>query len=183
MKAAKEKTASQLSRMLATPASPALTQKQSACAPVRSGLSLIEITIVLVILGIMTAAAAPRWADSLQRYRVANTANRMVADLKRAQLTAFRSSAAKTVTFDVDREQYSIADVRPLERPSGDYLVKLSEPPYQSSLVSVWGRTGTQTLTFNGFGIPNRGGNIIVGSGRLQTTITVDAVTGTAVIQ
>ncbi|EMI22061.1 secreted protein [Rhodopirellula maiorica SM1] len=138
---------------------------------------------MLVILAIMTAAAAPRWADSLQRYRVANTANRILADLKRAQLTAFRSSTTKTVTFDVDRDQYSIADVTPLERPSGNYVIALAEPPYKSSLISVWGRTGTQTLTFDGYGIPNRGGNIVIGSGRLQVTITVDAVSGTAVIQ
>ncbi|GAA5507644.1 prepilin-type N-terminal cleavage/methylation domain-containing protein [Novipirellula caenicola] len=169
MKAAKEKTAS--------------TQDKPELGPLRSGISLIEITIVLVILGIMTAAAAPRWADSLQRYRVANTANRVLADLKRTQLTAFRSSTAKTITFDVDHERYSIAGVTPLERPSGDYVIKLNESPYKSSLVSVWGRTGTQTLTFDGFGIPNQGGNIVVGSGDLQAIISVDAVTGTAVIQ
>tara|TARA_R110002167_G_C12578224_1_gene643202 strand:- start:545 stop:1081 length:537 start_codon:yes stop_codon:yes gene_type:complete len=178
MKAAKRKTASESSR---TPRES--SRQQTRHGLFRSGISLIEITIVLVIMSAMVAAAAPRWADSLQHYRVANTANRLVADLKRAQLTAFRSSTAKTVTFNVDREQYTLADVKPLERPSGVYVIKLSESPYKSSLVSVWGQTGTQTLTFDGFGIPNRGGNIVVGSGSLQKTITVDAVSGTAIIQ
>ncbi|WP_197169351.1 GspH/FimT family pseudopilin [Novipirellula galeiformis] len=149
----------------------------------RPGFSLIEVTIVMVILSIMVAVAAPRWVASLQRYRVANAANRLVADLKRAQLTAFRSSTTKTVTFDVSRGQYTLGDVKPLERPSGDYVVTLSEAPYKSSLISVWGGTGTQTITFDGFGIPDKGGNIIVASGNLERTITVDAISGTAVIQ
>jgi len=149
----------------------------------RRGLSLVEMMITVALIAILSAVALPRWGASIQLQRVNQAANRIVADLARAQEAANNSSTSKLITFTVGTSQYLVSGVTPLDRPSGLYLVNLQDDPYQCSLVSVWGQTGTQTLTFNGYGLPDKGGNIIVAAGRLRKTIVVDAGTGTAVVQ
>lgn len=151
--------------------------------PRSRGFSLIELVIVVLITAVMVAVAVPRWSESLQKFRAANAASRIVADLSLAQSAAYGSSTSKTVTFTVGSDQYVVAGVTPLNRSSGSYLVQLTEPPYQSTLVSVWGQTGTQTITFNGYGLPDKGGSIVVAAGGIQRIIVVDASSGKATVQ
>ena len=149
----------------------------------RCGFTLIELAVVLLLLSTIAVVATPRWSASLQRLRVSNAANRIVADLARAQSAAYSSSASKTVTFTVRTSQYTVSGVTSLNLGTGPYVVDLTADPFQCSLMSVWGQTGTQTITFDGFGLPNRGGNIIVATTEFQKTVVVDATSGLAVIQ
>ena len=149
----------------------------------RPGFSLGELMIVVIVISILAAAALPKWSSSLQKLRASNAASRIVSDLARAQSAAYGSSTAKTVTFSVTASQYTISDVASLKRSSGTYAVTLTDDPYRCSLVSVWGESGTQTITFDGYGLPNRGGTIIVAANGVQKSIVVNAATGTAVIQ
>jgi prepilin-type N-terminal cleavage/methylation domain-containing protein len=148
-----------------------------------SGVSLIEMVIVIALISILSAVALPRWSASLQLQRVNQAASRIVADLSRAQDAAYNTGTSKLITFTVGSSQYQVNGVTALDRPSGPYLVTLSADPYQCTLVSVWGQQGTQTITFNGYGLPDKGGNIVVAAGGLQKTIVVNAGTGSAVIQ
>ena len=147
------------------------------------GFSLPEIVIVVLIMGVLAAVATPRFVSSLAKQRVAQAANRVAADLARAQSAAYGTSASKTVTFTVGTSQYLMSGVTSLKSSSGSYVVVLSDDPYSCTLVSVWGQTGTQDITFNGYGLPNKGGNIVVAAGGFQKTIVVDATSGTAVVQ
>ena len=151
--------------------------------PRHDGFTLVELVIVLLIMSILIAVAAPRWSQSLQDIRVSNAASRIVADLSRAQSAAWNSSTSNTVTFTVSISRYEISDVASLGRRGSPYVIDLSDAPYTSRLVSVWDQSGTQTITFNGYGIPDRGGNIVVASGETQRVIVVDATSGTAVVQ
>ena len=143
--------------------------------------TLTELTAVLLLISILTVVAAPKWTASLQQLRVSNAANRIVADLARAQSAAYSSSASKTITFTVSSSQYTVSGTTSLNLGAAPYVVDLTVDPFKSTLVSVWGQTSTQTLTFNGFGLPGRGGNIVVSCGGLQKTIVVDANSGSAV--
>ena len=149
----------------------------------RPGFSLGEMLIVVVVMSIVAAAALPKWTGSLQKLRVANAAARIAGDLARTRSAAYGSSTPRTVTFSVASGQYSISDVATLGRSSGTYTVTLTDDPYRCSLVSVWGQTGSQTITFDGYGLPDKGGTIIVAANGLQKSIVVDASTGTAVVQ
>lgn len=145
--------------------------------------TLVELVLVLLILGILAAVSSPRWAAVLQALRVSNAANRIAADLARAKSAAYISSQAKTVVFDVVRSQYAIDGITALGGRSGSYVLALSEHPYNCELVSVWDRTGTETITYDAFGMPDQGGEIVVGAGAIRKTVIVDAVTGAAVVE
>lgn len=148
-----------------------------------SGFSFIELTIVILVIGILSAISIPRFADSLTQYRVSAAASRIVADVARAQGAAYGSSSSKTITFNVPANTYTVTGVKALDHPSGAYVVELARDPYQCRLVSVWGQTSTQTLTFNGYALPDKGGTIVVACGNAQKAIVVSTTTGTAVIQ
>lgn len=149
----------------------------------RAGFTLPEVVITVMLMAIVSAIALPRWSTALQKQRVIQAANRLAADLTRAQTAAYGSSTAKTVTFTVGSSQYAISGIAPLRGATGSYTILLTDDPYLSTLVSVWGQTGTQTITFNGYGLPDKGGSIVVSAGGNQKTIVVDAATGTAVVQ
>ena len=139
--------------------------------------------MVVLITGIMATVAAPKLAVALQQFRVMNAAKRIAADLNRAQLAAYNSSLTKTVNFDFTQNQLAIPAFTTLNGGSGTYVLKLNADPFSSTFVSVWGQSSNQSLTFNGYGVPNQGGLIVIASGSVQKTIQVDASTGKAVIQ
>lgn len=148
----------------------------------RMGFTMAEMVVVLLIMAIMGAVAAPQWNDSLERLRVSNAANRIAVDLARAQSAAYTASTSTSVTFSVSSNKYVMSGVASPDRSSAPYVVLLKDEPCRSTLVSVWGRTDTQSITFNGYGQPNQGGEIVVAAGRFRKSVLVDAVSGNVVI-
>lgn len=149
----------------------------------KPGISIIELLAVIIIMGILAAVALPRFSNSLNEFRASAAAKRIIADLTLAQSTAYSTSSPKTVTFNVTSSQYDVAGVRSLDRASGVYRVSLVGSPYLSTLLSVWGLSGSQSITFDGYGRPNKGGQIVLASGGIRKTIVVEPILGTMVIQ
>lgn len=147
------------------------------------GFTLAELLIALLMVAILAAVALPKWTDSLRRRRLAMAANRIVADIHRAQSAAYASSSAKVITFNTGLHQYTIAGLSSLATGSSDYTVNLADEPFQCRLNSVWGQTGTQLLTFNGYGEAATSGNIVISAGGDQKTIAFSAATGRAAVQ
>jgi prepilin-type N-terminal cleavage/methylation domain-containing protein len=146
------------------------------------GFSLLELTVVLLLTAICAAVALPRWANSLQSFRADSAAKRIAADLALAQSEAYSTSAAKTVRFSVGSSQYTLEGVRPLGRSAGTYTVSLAGDPYRCAIAAVWGQTGEQSITFDGYGKPSRGGTITIAAGSVQKSIVVSPDSGAAVV-
>jgi len=150
----------------------------------RAGFTVIELVIVVLIVGIMAAAAVPRYSDSLLRYRADAAARRIAADLATARARARATSSNQAVTFTVPPagNRYRITGMKDPNGFTTTYTVDLAAAPYLATLGTV-NLGGDTSLIFNGYGIPDSTGTIVVQAGQYTRTITIDPNTGMTTIQ
>jgi len=137
---------------------------------------------VIIIMAILAAVTGPRFAGAITNHRVENAARRVVADLTLARQQAMTRSASVTVTFTVATDSYQLAGIPHLDRPSEVYAVSLAEEPYQAKIVSAV-FDGEAEVIFDGYGVPDSGGSVVIQVGNRQETVVVDADTGEAGVQ
>jgi Tfp pilus assembly protein FimT len=157
---------------------PTACQRRRFLAP-RGSFSLVELVLVLTITAVMAGIALPHYSGALARYRVAAAARRVAADLTLAQQWARTRSEA--VTFSVNRSQssYSISGLAALDHRSGTYRVLLGGAPYQVAVqTATFGNDGD--VIFNGYGIPDSSGTVVVVLGGYTARVELDAASGRA---
>ncbi|UCD48762.1 MAG: GspH/FimT family pseudopilin [Phycisphaerales bacterium] len=147
--------------------------------PRTTGFSLLELLLVLGILVTFAGLAIPRYGNAVFRHQADVAARRVAADLRQAQSYAKLASTACTVSFSVDTEQYQLANVPSFDGQPGDYIVDLSADPYNAKLISADFGGATQ-MVFDGWGLPNSAGTVVIEVGSEQRTIAVDGETGEA---
>lgn len=144
----------------------------------RRAFSLIELVVVLLIMSIFGAIAAPSFYHSLLFNRVESAARRVKADIDYARQRARLTSTTQTVTF---AGAVYTTSTKSIDRPSQTNTVNLTKSPYSlNSATANFG--GGQTLSFDGYGTPTSGGTVVLSAKAHQCTVTVDATTGTATI-
>lgn len=136
------------------------------------GFSLVELTVVLVLIGVLAALAAPRFANASSHRRVESAAARVIADLRYAQQRARATSDNVSLNFR-GGNTYTLAD----KNTKVLQTVDLSAEPFGVQIESKIDRSVTR-LTFNGFGQPDAGAKFILSSGSHTATVTVDPMTG-----
>jgi prepilin-type N-terminal cleavage/methylation domain-containing protein len=150
----------------------------TAAAPTtRRAFSLMELVVVLAIVAITAAIAAPRYANAIARYRAETAARRVAADLAYARSLARQTSADQTVVFDPPTDVYTLAGVDDPDRPGQPYTVALADRPYHADLTAA-SFGGVKSVTFDGFGTPSSGGTVTIRVGDYLYTLTVEADTG-----
>ena len=153
----------------------------------RGGWSLIEITLVLVIAGVVTSIAVPRYARSISIYRADVGARRVVADLALARAEARATGVAKTIVFGTPARGYTLQGVVDRDRPGNDYAADFTDEPYVCRLTPALTLTAdgaaTTSVTFDRYGTPNAGGTVVVYSTEGRKTVTLDRLTGRATIE
>jgi len=150
---------------------------QRECVRRRRAFSLLELVVVLVIIGIAAAIAVPRHASALARYRARTCACRVAADLDRARSLARQASSDQTIIFTPGANCYTLAGWDDPDRPGQPYTVSLGGAPYHADLLgATFGDGGS--VTFNGFGLPEDGGTVVLQVGAYTWTVSVDGDTG-----
>jgi prepilin-type N-terminal cleavage/methylation domain-containing protein len=143
----------------------------------RRGVTLLELLLVLAIVAVFAAMAAPRYGRASARYRLDLAARRVATDLRLAQTHAKAASSSRTVMFSAGTEQYQLLNVPALDGAVGSYTVFLSAEPYRVDL--VWADFGgAAQITFNGWGLPGAGGTVVISAGGQQKSIMVAGDTG-----
>ena len=146
--------------------------------PSRAGVTILELIIVLMVMAILTAAAAPKFFDSLARYRAEAAAQRIAHDLRLARRQAKSISASQSVVFNSPAaHQYELTGMDDPDRPGQTYVVSVAAEPYMATIVTA-DFNGDATVIFDGYGQPDSGGSVTVQSGAHQRTVTLDADSG-----
>jgi Tfp pilus assembly protein FimT len=141
---------------------------------------MIELVIVVMIMSILMAVAAPSFYDSLLFHRVESAARRVKIDLQLARNDARLKSATRSVTFS--GASYTISGgVKSLDNPNVDYAVDLSASPYLMDAV-VANFSNAAVVSFDGYGKPTSGGSIVLTAKNHTCTVWVDGTTGASSI-
>ncbi|WP_197530305.1 pilus assembly FimT family protein [Bythopirellula polymerisocia] len=141
----------------------------------RSAFSLVELTIVVLVVGIVTAIAAPKFDNALKLARVRSAAKWIKSDLSFAQRHASRTSSNQTVNFDTSTHSYALTGVSDINRRGQSYVIYLNDSKFNAQLVSAdFG--GSSSVTFNIHGQPDNAGTVVVRSGNTTKTIVMNSL-------
>jgi prepilin-type N-terminal cleavage/methylation domain-containing protein len=152
---------------------------RSAGPNARPAFTLIELTVVIVLIAILSAIAIPRYAGAVNRYRVEMAAKRVTADFALARNAARASGLGQTVNFGTPANGYTMPGLAATDGRAGDYTVTLTDEPYKVSLGSAaFGASPVTSVQFNRYGYPTAAGTVVVTSGGYSKTIYLDGTTG-----
>lgn len=134
----------------------------------QSGMTLIELILVLVIIGTLSAVLIPRLdlTSTSSRASVDGAAYIVASDIRYAQEFAMANRVSKSVIFNSGSSVYTFNPTCGLD-PSGQL----------PSGVTI---SNNSTITFNSLGEPTAGGggSVTVSDGVLTTTISIVNYTG-----
>ena len=155
----------------------------------RQGVSIVEITVTVMILGILAAIASPIYSRSLVNYRVDVATQRIIQDIEQTKQVARQKNSSQMIAFSTSDHGYKISGVQSLDKAGQTYLVSLGNAPYQCQLLSL-AKVDEPTVaitnldvTFDRFGMPNYGILLRVGTGTIQRQIFVAPISGRVSVQ
>ena len=142
------------------------------------GVTLIELTIVLLIMVLLTLVAAPTFHNSISFRRVEASAQRIKADLELVKQFARETGSPATVSFEVAEEKYQVPPLQGLAAGAASKtVVDLGSDPYRCDIqTAVIG--GKSWVTFDRFGLPQASGSISLQAGSHSRLVVIVGATG-----
>lgn len=147
----------------------------------RRGWTMLDMTVTVLIIGVLSAIVTPRFINAVDRNRVQAAADRIQADLTWARQEAMARSSTTTVQFVSNSTRYEIPRLADPNHGDQSYVVDLSAYPYSVSRVTASFGNGA-VVQFDRFGQPDTGGAVTVQAGSYQQTVTLIPVRGVATI-
>ncbi len=139
--------------------------------------TLIELSIVIVVVGVVAAVSVPKYAESRSRYQVELAARKVCLDATFVQNDARYGSTSRAIEYDLPTDTYKFGYAKPGSASSETALVILRDEPFRVTLLKA-DFDSDSVLTFNGFGIPVAGGELAIGANTRGKSIAVAPDTG-----
>jgi prepilin-type N-terminal cleavage/methylation domain-containing protein len=140
----------------------------------RRAFTIVEMAIVVLVLGILTAVAAPKYRTALAMQRADAVARRVAADLRLARNYAKKVSQPQTVTFNLVAESYAMSSMPALDKPSTIYSVALGGSANYSAEIVTADFGGASSVQFDIYGKPNNAGSVTLRTSGRQSVVQVD---------
>lgn len=169
------------------------------------GFTFIEILIFMLILGIIATQALPTIQSGLEVSKMSEAASEIVVALQYAQLSAMTTGAESRVTIDqaadtILLERFNITGdifsgatempendidsgafvnmAHPFNRGEDYSIAFADEDRFYGVDITAVDFGGNNFVTFDALGLPSDAGTVTLSLGTNQTTLTVDASTG-----
>ncbi|HUU47123.1 MAG TPA: GspH/FimT family pseudopilin [Acidobacteriota bacterium] len=144
------------------------------------GVTLVEMVIVSVIIGIVAAMAAPTWLEVLPRIRAKSEVRAMLSSLREARSLAISTRVPHGVNFDYATNEFTLfADV---DNPAlqsfsaGDSILTHSELDHG---VSICYDTFAGTVIFQADGSATNSGQVCISTEDYMFYYTIDILAST----
>lgn len=144
----------------------------------RAGISLVELAVTLLVIGIAAGVAVPKISTAVMSTRLDTGVAQMRADIKAARQHAISSGTTQQIQVLTGTNEYKLINMPDINHPgTTGYVVDFDELQGSLTITNV-NYEGTDNVTFDIYGKPNRGGSVTLQSGSFTKTITIDATTG-----
>ena len=152
------------------------------CRRQRCAYTLIDLTISVLIVGILAGVTAPRFAAVLDVYRADAAARKIAGEINYVARTAANRSQPITMTFNLATSGWTVSGVPHPDHPGAPWTVTLAASGFPATLTAV-NLGGDSSVTFNVYANPDSAGSITVSSGTATRIVLLSAAGGKAVVQ
>jgi prepilin-type N-terminal cleavage/methylation domain-containing protein len=144
--------------------------------------SLIEMVLVVAIAGIVAAVAVPRLGSGFPGSRLTGVENRLTAEFALVGDLARAQGRSHTIQFSIADDEMRVYEGTGVGGAGLIRRIHLSEPPYETSIVSTNITNAQATIVVDGFGMYASNAKVTVTTGGVHRTINLTAaLTGGAV--
>lgn len=147
------------------------------------GFTIVELLIVVVILSIVALTAIPMMSSAAS-IQIRSASNMIAADVEYTRSMAISRGKYYSIEFNTSADSYCIKDSNTgviIKNPltKGDYIISFKNERRLSRVdITNANFSGASTIAFDCLGSPNSGGTVNLKAGGINTTITVEPVTG-----
>ena len=150
------------------------------------GFTMVEVIIVLLILGIISAVAVPSIKSSLDEIKLDGAAREIISAIYYAQSSAIKEGEDYKVNFNKVQERFkcdnvvtSLTTLHPVDRKPYNIDFKLAGQFQGVDIVTATFLPGNKTdVSFNSLGEPNRSGTVTLDYNGYQKTIGISGLLG-----
>ena len=142
----------------------------------RRGLTLVELTVTMLVIGIVGAVASLKYAEALKEHRNRACLKTVYHSLVDAQAGARTRGTPVTVQFQKNQAVYTITGLPNPTRPSAPYSINLATIAPGTKI------SDNYTVTFNGFGHPTATTLVEINGSGKKRNVKVDGVSGAITI-
>ena len=133
----------------------------------RRGFTFVEMTVVILVIGITAAIAVPSYVTSIHEFRAQQSAERIIATAKAAKSRAMLQSRPIRVRFTVATHTVSVVDAANV---ACELPFCLLNDPYRSQ-IAVVALGADPEVSFDAYGLASKSGDVTLSSGSVTRVV------------